>query len=217
MKHAPTVSPSSNERWGCGNESAPSVSSRSTSPSAKLPIYLYLVGVAMGLISAGLNGADVDRSAECSTSRLGSSEWWSFATSDGTTETRCVAADNGAELRLPRTDGRTEFELGSARGHVAVGVEAVARAFNRLTAPGSSESHGTNPKQGPVPPSSTAPTGTSSNWSTRSNKRQRRRLQHGRGFRPPAGRGASRSHREWTDTGGECLFPFPEAASRSSF
>ena len=171
----------------------------------------------MGLISAGLNGADVERSAEFSTSRLGSSESWSFATSDGTTETRYVAADNGVELHLPRTDGRTEFELGSAWGHVAVGVEDVAQAFNRLTTPGWSESHRTNPKQGPVPPSSTAPTVTSSNWSTRSNKRHRRRLQHGRGFRPPAGRGASRSHRGWTDNGGEHFFPFAEAISRSSF
>ena len=86
----------------------------------------------MDLIHVYLNVADVERSVEFYTSQLGFSESWSFVTSDGTTENRYVAADNGVEPQPSQTDGQTEFELGTAWDHVAVRVEDVDQAFDRI-------------------------------------------------------------------------------------
>ena len=86
----------------------------------------------MDLIHTCLNVADADRSVEFYTEQLGFVESWSFETEDGSTTNRYVAAENGVELQLSETEGETDFEQGTAWDHLAVGVEDVDEAFERI-------------------------------------------------------------------------------------
>ena len=79
-----------------------------------------------------LNVADVDRAVEFYTSQLGFEESWSFVTADGATVNRYVVADNGVEIQLSETEGETEFEQGTGWDHLAVAVEDVDAAFDRI-------------------------------------------------------------------------------------
>jgi len=102
----------------------------------------------MDLIHTCLNVADADRSVEFYTTQLGFEESWSFVTADGQTENRYVAADNGVELQLSETEGETEFEQGTAWDHVAVGVEDVDEAFERIDHHGVVKEPGDQPEAG---------------------------------------------------------------------
>lgn len=100
----------------------------------------------MDLIHTCLNVADVERSAEFYTTQLGFEESWSFVTADGRTENRYVAADNGVELQLSETEGETEFQQGTAWDHVAVLVDDVDEAFERIDHHGVVEEPGDQPE-----------------------------------------------------------------------
>jgi lactoylglutathione lyase len=86
----------------------------------------------MELLHTCLNVADAERSLAFYTEELDFAESWSFETADGKTRNQYVAADNGVELQLSETDGRTEFEQGTAWDHLAVSVENVDRAFEDI-------------------------------------------------------------------------------------
>lgn len=83
-----------------------------------------------------LNVADAERSAEWYTQQLGFEESWAFETPGGETVNRYVADPNGAELQLADTDGEDDFEAGTLWNHVAVKVDDVDAAFERI------ENHG---------------------------------------------------------------------------
>ena len=102
----------------------------------------------MDLIHTCMNVADANQAAEFYTSQLGFTESWSFVTSDGTTENRYVAADNGVELQLSETEGETEFEQGTAWDHVAVKVDDVDEAFDRIDHHGVVKPPGDQPEAG---------------------------------------------------------------------
>ena len=78
-----------------------------------------------------LNVADADESVEFY-EQLGFEESWSFETEDGRTTNRYVADGEGTELQLSDTEGETEFDVGSAWDHLAVGVEDVDATFEEL-------------------------------------------------------------------------------------
>ena len=86
----------------------------------------------MDLLHTCLNVANVDRAAAFYTEELDFEESWSFETEDGRTTNRFLAADNGVELQLSATEGETGFEQGTAWDHLAVGVENVDEAFERI-------------------------------------------------------------------------------------
>jgi len=102
----------------------------------------------MDLIHTCLNVADADRSVEFYTTQLGFEESWSFVTADRQTKNRYVAADNGVELQLSETEGETEFEQGTAWDHVAVGVDDVDEAFERIDHHGVVKEPGDQPEAG---------------------------------------------------------------------
>lgn len=79
-----------------------------------------------------MNVANVDRSVEFYTTQLGFEESWSFVTTDGVTENRYVAADNGIELQLSQSEGETDFTDGTLWDHVAVRVDSVDEEFDRI-------------------------------------------------------------------------------------
>ncbi|GGL52140.1 VOC family protein [Halocalculus aciditolerans] len=88
----------------------------------------------MEFIHVCLNVADVDESVEWYTGELGFEESWEFE-ADGT-KNRYVAAENGVEIQLADTEGETPDEAGTAWDHLAVAVEDVDEAFERV------ENHG---------------------------------------------------------------------------
>jgi lactoylglutathione lyase len=86
----------------------------------------------MDLLHTCLNVADVERSLEFYTEELDFDESWSFESADGRTLHQYVAADNGVELQLSDTEGRSDFERGTAWDHLAVSVENVDEAFENI-------------------------------------------------------------------------------------
>ena len=85
----------------------------------------------MDLIHVNLNVADVERSIEFYTEQLGFEETWGFE-ADGTVH-RYVAADNDVELQLSESDDREgEIDHGEGFAHVALGVDDVDDAFERI-------------------------------------------------------------------------------------
>lgn len=88
----------------------------------------------MDFIHVCVNVANVDEAVEWYTEQLGFEESWGFE-ADGTTH-RYVEADNGVEIQLSDTAGETPDEPGTAWNHLAVEVEDVDGAFDRI------ENHG---------------------------------------------------------------------------
>jgi lactoylglutathione lyase len=86
----------------------------------------------MELLHPCLNVADMDRAVAFYTEELDFSESWSFETPDGETENRYLAAENGVELQLSKTEEVDELEQGTAWDHLAVSVESVDRAFEEI-------------------------------------------------------------------------------------
>jgi len=88
----------------------------------------------MDAIHVCLNVSDADRLAEWYEEQLDFEYSWEF-TSDGTRNVY-VADGNGFEIQLSDTDGETEFDAGTAWDHLALVVDDVDEAFERI------ENHG---------------------------------------------------------------------------
>ena len=84
----------------------------------------------MDIIHANLTVADIDRSVAFYTEQLGFEETKGFET--GGTVHRFVAADNGVELQLSEDEDDTAVDPGDELRHVAVEVEDVDAAFERI-------------------------------------------------------------------------------------
>lgn len=102
----------------------------------------------MELLHTCLNVADGERAVAFYTEQLGFEETWSFTTADGRTTNRYVAADNGVELQLSDTDGESPSEAGTLWDHVAVAVEDVDEAFDRIDHHGVVKEPGDQPEAG---------------------------------------------------------------------
>ncbi len=86
----------------------------------------------MEILHTCLNVADAERSVDWYTEQLGfESSWW-FEAEDGRTVNRYVADDAGVEIQLSETEGETEFEPGTLWDHLAVKVDDVDAAFERI-------------------------------------------------------------------------------------
>jgi lactoylglutathione lyase len=90
----------------------------------------------MDVIHVCLNVSDADRIAQWYTDELDLERSWEFTTEDGGTRNVYVTDGDGFELQLSDTDGDDEFDAGTAWGHLAVTVESVDEAFDRI------ENHG---------------------------------------------------------------------------
>ena len=98
----------------------------------------------VSLIHVCLNVADADESIAFY-EQFGFEESWSFTTPDGETENRYVADENGVEIQLAETAGETEFEVGTAWDHLALGVDDVDATLGRI------DHHGLVGEPGPQP------------------------------------------------------------------
>ena len=88
----------------------------------------------MALIHVCLNVGDADRTARWYRDQLGFEDSWEFTRGD--TRHVYVTDDSGTEIQLSDTDGVEEVDAGSAWDHLAVEVEDVEEAFDRI------ENHG---------------------------------------------------------------------------
>jgi len=86
----------------------------------------------MEILHTCLNVADGERSVEWYTEELGFEESWGFESDDGRTVNRYVADEDGVELQLSETAGDTEFEAGTLWDHLAIKVDDVDAAFERI-------------------------------------------------------------------------------------
>ncbi len=86
----------------------------------------------MAFIHVCLNVADAERAADWYAENLGFERSWEFTTPDGDTRNLYVADGNGVELQLADTEGADEFEEGTAYDHLAVSVDDVDAAFERI-------------------------------------------------------------------------------------
>lgn len=102
----------------------------------------------MDLIHVNLDVADVERSIEFYTDQLGFEPTWGFE-ADGTIH-RYVAADNGVELQLSESEDREAGEIDHGDGfqHLAVAVDNVDAAFERIAHHGVVEEPGDQPEAG---------------------------------------------------------------------
>lgn len=86
----------------------------------------------MEILHTCLNVADAERSVDWYTEQLGFEASWWFETDDGRTVNRYVADDDGVEIQLSETAGETEFDRGTLWDHLAVKVDDVDAAFERI-------------------------------------------------------------------------------------
>lgn len=99
----------------------------------------------MDVLHICLNVADADRAVRFYVDQLGFEETWGFETADGETVNRYAADDDGIELQLSETDGVEPSEAGDLWDHLAVGVDDVDAAFERI------ENHGVVQEPGDQP------------------------------------------------------------------
>jgi lactoylglutathione lyase len=90
----------------------------------------------MDVIHVCLNVSDAARIADWYVEELGLDRSWEFTTEDGATRNVYVSDGDGFELQLSDTDGEDEFDAGTAWDHLAVTVDDVDAAFERI------ENHG---------------------------------------------------------------------------
>lgn len=102
----------------------------------------------MDVLHVCLNVSDVEESLRFYIEELGFEESWGFTTADGTTVNRYVADGNGVELQLSETDGETPSHAGDLWDHLAVRVEDVDAAFERIDHYGVREEPGDQPEAG---------------------------------------------------------------------
>jgi lactoylglutathione lyase len=86
----------------------------------------------MSLIHVCLNVADADTAAEWYVTELGFERSWEFTSEDGATRNVYITDGEGTELQLSDTDGESGFEAGTAWDHLAVAVDDVDAAFDRI-------------------------------------------------------------------------------------
>ncbi|GAB3668157.1 VOC family protein [Halopiger thermotolerans] len=101
----------------------------------------------MELIHVNINVADADETIEFY-EQFGFEESWSFETSDGETENRYIADENGIELQLSDTDGVDDVKQGTAWDHLAIGVDDVDAVFEEIDHYGVVEEPGDQPEAG---------------------------------------------------------------------
>lgn len=86
----------------------------------------------MPLIHVCLNVSDADALANWYVEQLGFERSWEFTTPDGETRNVYVRDGDGTELQLSDTDGEEPDGRGTAWDHLAVGVDDVDAAFDRI-------------------------------------------------------------------------------------
>jgi len=64
--------------------------------------------------------------------QLGLERSWQFTTADDTTTNYYVADNDGVEIQLSETDGRTDFDMGTGWDHLAFGVDDVDEVVESL-------------------------------------------------------------------------------------
>jgi lactoylglutathione lyase len=84
----------------------------------------------MAILHTCLNVADADRTADWYRSELGFEYSWEFSRENE--RNVYVADEDGTELQLCDVEGQTPGEAGDLYDHVAVGVEDVDAAFERI-------------------------------------------------------------------------------------
>lgn len=102
----------------------------------------------MGILHTCLNVADADRTADWYVDELDFERSWEFTTADGTTRNVYVADESGVELQLSDTDGETPSADGDRYDHIAVGVDDVDAAFDRIDHHGVIKAPGDQPEAG---------------------------------------------------------------------
>lgn len=86
----------------------------------------------MELIHTCLNVTDVEEAAAFYVDQLGFERSWSFESADDGSLNQYVADDDGVELQLSETAGERVLVGGSRWDHVAVAVDDVDAAFDRV-------------------------------------------------------------------------------------
>ena len=102
----------------------------------------------MEILHTCLDVADADRAADWYVEELGFERSWEFTTADGDTRNVYVADDAGVEFQLSDTEGETPGEDGDRYDHVAVGVDDVDAAFERIDHHGVVEAPTDHPEAG---------------------------------------------------------------------
>lgn len=100
----------------------------------------------MELIHVNINVSDVEESILFYTEEVGFEETWGFE--DGSTVHRYVADENGIELQLSETEGRTEFDHGDAWDHLSLRVNDVDEAVADIDHYGIEKEPGDQPAAG---------------------------------------------------------------------
>ena len=99
----------------------------------------------MEVLHTCLNVADADRTADWYVEQLGFERSWEFTTEDGATRNVYVADERGIEFQLSDTEGEQPAESGDLYDHVAVKVDDVDAAFDRI------DNHGVRKRPGDQP------------------------------------------------------------------
>lgn len=86
----------------------------------------------MDIIHICLNVSDADRIADWYVEELDMERTWEFTTPDGETRNVYVGDGQGVELQLSDTDGVDPADAGELYDHVAVKVDDVDEAFERI-------------------------------------------------------------------------------------
>ena len=102
----------------------------------------------MEILHTCLNVADADRTADWYVEQLGFERSWEFTTEDGATRNVYVADEGGVEFQLSDTEGEEPSENGDLYDHVAVKVEDVDAAFERIDHHGVIKEPGDQPAAG---------------------------------------------------------------------
>lgn len=102
----------------------------------------------MTILHTCLNVADADRAADWYVRELGFEHSWEFTTEDGETRNVYVADENGVEFQLSDTEGHEPSEQGDQYDHVAVKVDDVDEAFDRIDNHGVIKEPGDQPAAG---------------------------------------------------------------------
>lgn len=102
----------------------------------------------MEILHTCLNVADSERSVEWYCEQLGFTASWEFETEDGRTVNRYVADGNGVEIQLSETAGESEFDAGTLWDHLAVKVDDVDAAVDRIEHHGIVKAPGDQPAAG---------------------------------------------------------------------
>lgn len=90
----------------------------------------------MTILHTCLNVTEADRTADWYVDELGFERSWEFTTADDETRNVYIADENGVEIQLSDTVGHEPSEQGNQYDHIAVKVDEVDAAFERI------ENHG---------------------------------------------------------------------------